>query len=97
MNESNFKKVRRSSVSIETSRKLAAALTGKKRTPETIAKLKGATGRKTYPSKCNKCENRDATMCARFNMTCFKARIDTCFRMYQRKDHPDYVKGVIVE
>jgi hypothetical protein len=78
---------------IEMIRKIGFERLGKVHSEETIAKMKGAPLHKKYPPKCNKCNSRDAEMCARHNMECFAARNNVCFVKYmKRKVHPDYVK-----
>lgn len=95
MNECHTRKVRKSSISIETSRKLAAALTGKKRSPETIEKLRRAPLAKKFHPRCNKCNNREGEMCVRFNMKSSDTRDKVCFRSYMnRKEHPDYIRDM---
>lgn len=95
MNEFHTRKVRKSSISIETSRKLAAALTGKKRSPETIEKLRKAPLAKKFHPRCNKCSNREGELCVRFNMKSSDTRDKVCFRQYMnRKEHPDYIRDM---
>jgi hypothetical protein len=97
MNEIFIEKIK-SPVSDETRRKIAFERLGKKHTVESLAKMKGAPLHKNYPPKCNKCNSRDANMCARHNMECFTARGDErgdniCVKRHmKRKEHPDYIK-----
>lgn len=88
----NVEKVR-SPVTLETRRKMSASML--KREPlseETKAKMLKASLNKRFPPKCNKCSNRDLEMCARFNMKCFEARTDVCFRTYMKRNvHPEYI------
>lgn len=83
------------SMSIEARRNLSAAMLGKEMPEEVKKKLLGASERKKFPPKCNRCNSRDANMCARYNMTCFVARDTICFKKYmKRREHPDYIKKV---
>lgn len=82
-------------VTVETRRRLAAALTGRTVSEETIQKMANAYLGKPFPPKCNKCDNRDSYLCAYHNMECFKARETVCFRKpVRRKEHPDYRREV---
>jgi len=69
-------------VSAETRRKLAASLTGRKRTPETIEKLRLAPLGKKFHPRCNKCHKREGEMCTKFNMKSSDTRDKVCFRSY---------------
>jgi hypothetical protein len=82
-------------VSIEARRKMSASKLGKPLCDSARAKLKGNNNRQ-FPARCIKCVNRDANVCACYNMSCTKARETECFkRLGRRKEHPEYkqVKG----
>jgi hypothetical protein len=82
-------------MSIETRRKLSAAMLGRVISENTKKKMASGATKKKFPPKCNKCSSRDAEMCARYNMTCSDAREKECFRKHmKRKVHEDYIKKV---
>lgn len=84
-------------IPLEVRRKSAASLTGRKRSPETIEKLRKAPLAKKFHPRCNKCSNREGEMCVKFNQTSSTTRDIICFRSYMKKHpHPDYIKGVII-
>jgi hypothetical protein len=79
--------------SIETCRKMSAARLGKPLCQSAKDKLKGRKDSRGFPPMCIKCVNRDVNTCAKFNMSCFKARECECFkRQMKRREHPDYHK-----
>ena len=80
-------------MSIETRRKLSAAMLGRVMSENTKKKMASGATKKKFPPKCNKCSSRDANMCARYNITCTLARETECFRKHmKRKVHQDYIK-----
>lgn len=78
---------------VECNRRQSARMLGKLLPEETKAKLRGKDNR-PFPPHCIKCINRDISICAQYNKTCFEARKTDCVkRLGRRKEHPDYQKA----
>lgn len=98
MNEGHVIKISKCSMPIEVRRKISASEVGKVVSEESLNKFRNTVQKRVVPHKCNKCNNRDTVMCVRHNLKCLNARDIICFKKYtRRKEHPDYVRGVIVE